>query len=470
MKDLKDEFSHEYNAEVQKVFLSIIAGDVDLFTKCRTIILDKYFDDQFRPLVRFMLSHTDTYRSIPTLDMIAAKTGIKLSVLSGKQIELQRTWFCDDFEKFCRYRAMENVVLDGIELLRTGKADEVAQRAKDALTIRLSSDLGTDYFADPEVRLRRLMDNTRTVSTGWKMMDDILYGGFARGGLQIFLGNSGMGKSLVLQNLALNWALAGHNVIYFSLELDEDHTSLKIDAMLTGKGTREIVRTIADSAFMVTVKGKNAGRLHIKKYPGSGTNCNDFRAYIKEYEIINGHKPDAVIVDYLDLVYPTDSRIDPSNLFVKDKFVSEEIRALMDETNTFGATASQLTRGSIEAMGDYNQAHTAGGISKINTCDNGIALYAPPEFKEKGIFEFRFLKTRTSAGVGKKITLGYDNTCMRISDMAMTMNDVDKPASYDDLRKELLSKLEPEIAPSTEPEPDLQAKLGSLMAKRRAIL
>ena len=40
-------------------------------------------------------------------------------------------------------------------------------------------------------------------STGWKSIDDKLYGGFNRGELNIFTGGSGAGKSLFLQNLAL---------------------------------------------------------------------------------------------------------------------------------------------------------------------------------------------------------------------------------------------------------------------------
>jgi replicative DNA helicase len=182
------------------------------------------------------------------------------------------------------------------------------------------------------------------VSTGWAALDEKLFGGFARGGLNLFLGNPGAGKSLVLQNLALNWVLQGYQVVYFSLELAEDRISLKLDAMLTGRGTRDVLRQISDSGLMVKVAGKKAGHLHIKKYPGGGTNCNDFAAYIKEYEIVNGKKPDAIIIDYLDLMHPNAKNIDISNLFNKDKFVSEEIRALMHETNTFGASASQLTR------------------------------------------------------------------------------------------------------------------------------
>jgi hypothetical protein len=465
---VREEFANEYNAETQTIFLSILIADNDLFAKCRTIIQDEYFDDRFRPAVRYILQHADKYRAIPSREMVEAKTGVELLPISPEQVAVQREWFCNDFEGFCRYRAMENVILDGVDLLREGQADVLSQRVKDALTIRLMSDLGTDYFDDPETRLRRLLDKSAKVSTGWPLLDEKLYGGFERGGLNVLLGNSGAGKSLVLQNLALNWALAGFNVVYFSLELDEDHAALKLDAMLTGRGTREVVRQIADSALTIKMKSKKAGRLFLKRFPEGGTTVNDFRAYLKEFEIIHGMKPDAIIIDYLDLLHPIDRKIDVSNLFIKDKFVSEEIRALMHETNAVGATASQLTRGSLDAMGEFDQSHTAGGISKINTADTAIALYAPPSHKERGEFEFVFLKTRGSTGVGQRIKLAYDNTCMRISDPILSARDVEQPSSYRDLQQQVKNKLDPKTPTNDRPDKNVGLKLVDLMNRSRS--
>lgn len=465
MKKTEKDVVDKYNPDVQKILLSILVGDTDLFAKCRTIIREEYFDDEFRPPIRFVLDHAETYRAIPTTELIAAKTGLLLSSYLPEQIKLHREWFCNDFEAFCRYRATENAILDGVQLLEQGRGDEIAARLKDALTIRLMSDLGTDYFEDPEARLRRMLSNMATIPTGWKLLDDKLFGGFVRGGLNLFLANSGVGKSLVLQNLSLNWSFMGYHVVYFTLELGEDHTALKMDAMVTGIGTREIVRNISDAALAVKMKvNKNKpGSLLIKKYPEGGTNCNDFRAYLKEYEIVHSHPPDALIIDYLDLVWPNDNRVDPSNLFIKDKFVSEEIRALMHETNTFGASASQMTRGAIEAQGEFDQSHTAGGISKINTSDTAIALYAPPSHKERGEFDFKFLKTRSSSGVGQTVKLSYDPTCMRITDPMLTMHDVEQPASTADLRKEVAAKTS---ATPTETD-SLDDRLNKLIARKR---
>ena len=198
-------------------------------------------------------------------------------------------------------------------------------------------------------------------------------------------------------------------------------------------------RNIDDTALQLVVKAKSAGRLYIKKMPESSTTTNDLRAFLTEFEIQTGMRPDAIIVDYLDLMYPTNKRVDPSNLFIKDKFVSEELRGLMYDTNTFGASASQLNRGAIEAQGEYDQSHIGGGISKINTADNIIAIYAPN--LERGDYTLMFLKTRSSSSLNHRVKLAYDPECMRITSAPAA--NPDQARSYEALREELKAKPKP---------------------------
>jgi KaiC/GvpD/RAD55 family RecA-like ATPase len=438
---------YKYNAEIQRILLSTFVADPDLFAKTCTIIKPQYFNEQFRPAVRFVLDYAEKFRALPTIELIQAASGVELHRFTPAERAVSVEWFRAECEEFCRHRAMEIAMVEGMTLLQNGRGEEAVANMREASAIRLMADLGTDYFADPEARLRNMVDHMVTVPTGWKLLDDKLFGGFSKGALNIFLANSGVGKSLVLQNLALNWAFMGYNVIYFTLELAEDHTALKMDAMTTGMGTRDIVRKISDAALAVKMKfnhGKR-GRLHIKKYPEGGTCCNDFRAYIKEYAITFGHKPDAVIIDYLDLCSPNNKAIDISNLFIKDKCVSEEIRALMHETDTFGATASQMNRGAIEAQGQFDQSHVAGGISKINTADNAIGLYAPASHKERGDFDFQFLKCRTSSALHQVVRLGYNPETMKISDPEKTARTVEAPATFVQLRKEIADKTKAEL-------------------------
>lgn len=430
----KDEFDGIYNLEVQKILLSHLIDDPDIFVRCRSIIKDEYFEDVLRRSVRFILQHADEYKEIPKPALIRAKTNTEISLLKDLDVDMNAEWFLEEIERFCRHRALENIMLESYDLIQKGQYSNIEARVKEAMTISLVSDLGIDYFGDPNERLRKMLEKSVKISTGWKTLDDKLFGGFERGGLNIYMGFSGSGKSIFLQNHAINWSLDGHNVVYFTLELSEELVALRLDAMLTGKATKDVLRSVDDTSFMIRMKGKKAGSIHIKKMPEGGTCTNDFRAYLKEYQIKTGLVPHAIVPDYLDLMYPNNKNMDMSNLFVKDKFVAEELRGLMHETNTFGATASQTNRQGGQAQGELEQSHIGGGISKINTADNLFGINAPFSMKEHGEVELIMIKARSSNAVGQRLKLRYDPTCMRITD-GETQVDPEKPMSREELKQ-----------------------------------
>jgi len=207
------------------------------------------------------------------------------------------------------------------------------------------------------------------------------------------------------------------NVVYISLELSESLTSMRMDAMTSGFSTKNIMKNIDDVDLKVRAfqKGCKAGSLQIKQLPNAST-TNDIRAYIKEYETQKKVKVNAVLVDYLDLCAPIDKRVSPSDLFVKDKYVSEELRNLAIELDVLMVTASQLNRGSHDEI-EFSHSHIAGGISKINTADNVIAIFTTISMKESGRYQIQFMKTRSSAGVGSKVDLKFDIASLRIVDL-----------------------------------------------------
>lgn len=426
------DFNLEFNADLQTLLIGMLLKDSTSFAICRNIISDTYFDDHLRPAIRYVMEYADEYHSLPSPALVSAKSGVHIEGIDADG-SLPERWLLDEVERFARYKALENAIFEGAKLLEQGRGGEVERLVKDAMLISLTKDLGTDYFEDPETRLQRLHDQSAFIPTGWKLLDRKLGGGVTRGGLNVFAGGSGAGKSLILQNLALNWALAGYNVIYISLELNEDLISQRTDAMLTGKSTKYVYEHTHEIATMVAMTGKKAGTLRIKKLPQGGTTANDLRAFVREFTIKTGITPDALVVDYLDLLYPGSSKIDPGDLFVRDKYIAEELRGLMDELGVFGATASQFNRSAVQTQ-EFDHSHIAGGISKINTADNVIGLLSTPGMKEKGIYQMQFLKTRVSSATGSRIDLDYDPLSMRISDPDIT-DDPDEPLSKADLKR-----------------------------------
>jgi DnaB-like helicase C terminal domain len=405
-----------YPIEVQENYLNFLMSDPVAFTRCQNILDVSHWSDRLKPAVRYIMKFADEYRALPTPEQVKAETSIGISKVDGIQVQ-HTEWFLKEIEGFCRHRAIENVVFDGADLITTGQYSELEKRIKEAIVISLQRDLGTDYFADPKARIQAVLDRSDMMSTGWRDFDQKLYGGFTKGALNIFAGGSGSGKSLFLQNLALNWVFMGLDVIYITLELSENLVSARLDAMVANVSTKDVFRKIDDVDLKVRMRGKQSGgSLTVKKMPEAGTSANVIRAYLKEYEIQTGKKPGALVIDYLDLMYPNNSKINPSDMFVKDKYVAEEMRALFSEYHVLGCTASQLNRASVEAH-EFDHSHIAGGISKINTADNVFGIFTSAAMRERGEYQIQFLKTRSSSAVGQRIELKFDVASLRITDV-----------------------------------------------------
>ena len=245
-------------------------------------------------------------------------------------------------------------------------------------------------------------------------MDARLFGGMNRGELNIFAGGSGSGKSLFMQNIAINWMTSGLNGVFLTLELSEGLTAMRMDAMVANCSTKEIFKDLDTLEMKIRMVGKKSGKLRIKYMPAQ-SNVNQIRAYLKELEIQTGMKADFIMVDYLDLVMPVSAKVSPSDLFVKDKYVSEELRNLAKEFNILMITASQLNRSAVEEI-EFDHSHISGGISKINTADNVFGIFTSRQMKERGRYQIQLMKTRSSSGVGTKVDLEFNIESLRITD------------------------------------------------------
>ncbi len=409
-----------YSPDLQKLFVQFMLTDPQLFTRVMGIIDEKHFDKPTRNVVGYLIGYSDEYSTMPTIEQIKAETGQDMELLDD--IAKHSDWFIDEFETFCRHKAIERAIVNSADLLEEGKYGEVETTIKDAVQIGLARSLGTDYFHDPRARLEMLKDNNGQITTGWKDLDDKLYGGINRGEVTIFAGGSGSGKSLFMQNMSLNWAEAGMNCVYVTLELSEELSAMRIDAMATDRSTRRIFKELDDVELRVKTLGKKAGMLRIK-YMSSGNTVNDIRAYLKELQIVTGKTVDCICIDYLDLLMPATKKVNPGDLFIKDKYVTEEIRNFAMESQTVVVTASQLNRSAVEEV-EFDHSHIAGGISKIQTADNVIGIFTSNAMRERGQYQLQLLKTRSSSGVGSKINLVFDRDSLRISDSDLDDDDL----------------------------------------------
>jgi len=404
----------EYSTKLQELFLEVMMQDAQNYVRVQNIFNANNFDRSLKDTAEFIREYSNKYASLPTYEQVEATTGVTLKPIPEFS-DQHSEWFLEEFEGFTKRKELERAILKSADLLDKGEYEPVEKLIKDAVQISLTKDMGTDYFADPKERLMKIKSNKGQASTGWPTLDNKLFGGMSRGELNIFAGGSGSGKSLFMQNIAVNWIQAGLNGVYLSLELSEELCSMRIDSMVANVSTKELFKDLDNVELKVKMAGKKCGRLQIKYMPAQST-VNDIRAYLKELHIQTGLKADFIMVDYLDLLMPVSAKVSPNDLFVKDKYVSEELRNLAREFHILMITASQLNRSAVEEV-EFDHSHISGGISKINTADNVFGIFTSRAMRERGRYQIQLMKTRSSSGVGQKVELEFDINSLRILDL-----------------------------------------------------
>ena len=397
----------------QRLLVEYLVSSPATFAICSGILKPDYFDAEIRSSVKFIMDYYNKFNNTPDIDQIKAETG---AVLKDRDIgdDRDKIKYCStEIEKYCKERAVEKAILTSVDLIPDGDFGKIEQLIKDAVTISLQRDIGIDYFATVEERLDRMLKNPPVHPTGWTEIDEALYGGISRRELLLVAANSGVGKSVTLSNLGINFAEAGKHVLYISLELSQDIVAQRMDTMFTGIGRVDWMNHVQEIVTKISAKGKECGSFFLKFMP-AGSTANDIRGYLKEYELVNDRVPDLLIVDYLDEM-GSNANISSENIFEKDKACASELRQVGVDYDMYVATASQLNRSAVGAT-HHDHSQIAGGISKINITDVYWKIVQTDVQKINGEITFIFQKTRNSDGNGRHVELKWNPKTLRITD------------------------------------------------------
>lgn len=401
--------------EKQKILISAILSSRELMALTCAIIKPSYFDPSLKKSVNFIVEYFNKFRDIPPIPVVRAETGAIYESL-GAVDKAESAWASGEIETFCRNKAVEAAILAGPELLQKGEMGKIIENLKSAINVGLHTEIGIEYFKNVEERLYKTLETQAKVSTGWPEVDILLGGGLSRQELITFLANSGGGKSMTMLNLGHNLLKQGLNGVYITLEMAEGIVTKRLDSMVSHISQANLLKETKKVADSINNAGAKYGQFFVKRFPENRTNIHHIRAYLEELNRVTGFKPDFIIVDYLDIMGTTMS-ISLDNLFVKDKYVTEEIRSLGYDYDAIIISAAQLGRNAIEAE-NLNQGHIQGGISKINTSDYVVAVKQDELMRSAGEIWFELLKARNSEHVGKKQLLGWDGISLTIKSMA----------------------------------------------------
>ena len=129
----------EYSPELQKLFLEMMLQDASAYTRVTNIYNPENFDRSLRDVAKFIKSHTDDHKTMPTSEQVKAVTGVELKHVPDLN-EDHYSWFMTEFEGFTKRNELERAILKAADMLEKGEYDPVEKLIKDAVQISLTKD------------------------------------------------------------------------------------------------------------------------------------------------------------------------------------------------------------------------------------------------------------------------------------------------------------------------------------------
>ena len=348
-----------------------------------------------------------------------------------------------NLKEFIRRNAFYNALYDNAGLLNSDESGYEKVVAKclenfdrvQKITFN-DTDLGLNYFNEDAMKQhwQYIRNPEAKLSTLWASLDTYTHGGFLKDGRSLYLvmAQAGLGKSLFLSNLAVNFLKQGLSVVVISLEMSEDVYAQRFDAHISKEDINHLndCEDRAIENIKKFYKEHPSSNLYIKEYPPKSVTSNDIRAYLESLRA-NGHKFDAIIIDYLNLVKSSSRQND--NMFLDGLDVSEKLRAISYE---FKAPVISAIQTNTEGMNNENV-----GMENISqsrgiafTADFLMALFQMQEDRENGFIRARILKNRLGGQVGKVLQFTVNKHNLLLEDITNNPDIEDTNIADDSMR------------------------------------
>lgn len=321
-------------------------------------------------------------------------------------------------ENFLKERAVYNTLLDAAEKLDSKSLDtsKLLVDVEKAVNVNLTTEKGLEIFEDIDVLIDDLNRVEPVIPTGWKWLDNKIGGGFQQNGrsLYVFIGETNVGKSIFLGNIASAIALQNKTVLIVSLEMSETMYARRLASNITNIPLSNLSTDSQSLKTLIneTKEKKQKAKILIKEFAPSTLTPGQLSGFIKKL-IQGGIRPDAVVLDYINIMHSPVG----NNSYEKIKHLAEKVRSLSYEFSCPIITASQINRTGYDTS-EPGLSTISESIALPATSDCVFTIWQSDEDKELNIINLGIVKNRFGLNSGatplkidyNTLTLSEDST------------------------------------------------------------
>jgi replicative DNA helicase len=392
----QDRFT-QYGKTFQLKIIAALLKDKTFLQQIYDILIPEYFDSEANVwIVDTIMKYYPEYKQVPTLEVFKVKAleltneTLKLSIVESLK-DILRYVEAEDLEfvkgeciNFCKNQCIKKAIIESVDLLKTGAYDNIKKKIDSAMKAGANQDIGLEYLKD--VKLRYEESARITIPSPWPAFNELVDGGIGKGELIIFVAGPGAGKSTSMINVGAHLLKLGKTVVHYTMELSEPYVAQRYDSVVTGIATANLKYNLDEVEHELS---KLKGQLYLKFFPTKTASVTTLKAHLDKM-IMQGVKPDVVIVDYADLLRSAKAK---EKLHEELETTYEDLRGLAGEYQLPVITASQANRSSVESD-IITSDQVASSFSKIMIGDVIISLARKTTDKIAGTGRVHFIKNR----------------------------------------------------------------------------
>ena len=395
-----EHFQHHYLAHLLRdpVFFLHVRDDVEaeLFTselgqKAARLILG-WAEENDSPPGSLIYTEIDNLRQYAAFNE-ADINQIKLYIKKLLDVELQnRRYLLDQHDKFLAHRKLLDMYPRFSDAMRKGEHTKARELLNEVVQFNSShGHVGSFMPADPSERVeRRLREDGERF---WLLIEplDSLDVSLKRGQIGIWQSQrSSGGKTAAFCHCAKAFGLQGKKSLVFTLEDGQEEWEDKFDMCISGL-TKWNLDDAAEIEKRMRYWYRFGGGVHIVKFP-AGSKVSDLRRYTRFLQSTHNWHPDAIIIDYIDLLGPESKEL-IGDLYGTGHEVMLHLSAWADDDAIVVWTGSQSSRSAMnETFAD--QQHVAQSIAKIFDAHLIISINRTSEEQQQGITQLHVVKNK----------------------------------------------------------------------------
>ncbi|NBW57032.1 hypothetical protein EBR43_04470, partial [bacterium] len=303
-------------------------------------------------------------------------------------------------EIFLKEKAVYHTMMDTVDDIGKNTIDtsSILNKFDKACNISLATDTGLDLFPDIEKVIQDLNKEDNYISSKWKWLDERLGGGFLESGrsIYVFAGETNIGKSIFLGNVAVSIASQNKTVLLITLEMPEMVYAKRLYTNITKIPFNHLKPeciTLKNQIEGYTAE-KPGAKILVKEFPPSTITTNHLKAFIKKITS-KGLKIDAIVLDYINLLHTTLG----TNTYERIKYCTEQLRALSYVFNCPIISATQLNReGYNTSDPGLNTISESMGLAA--TADVIMSIWQEDTDRELGVIKLGIMKNRFGTNFG----------------------------------------------------------------------